>query len=99
VSKAYPVLAFSFFLTSFIMLAGITFCMADGCSGGSTEAGKSVNPAEVRESPGEKPVKPRSGPNHYSEDIIQMKNKMQSPETPQPKGHTDEKGVEVDKSE
>jgi hypothetical protein len=98
VSKAYPVLAFSFFLTSFIMLAGLTYCMADGCSGGSTEAGKSVNPAEVHESPDEKPVKPRSGPNPYTDDVIQMK-KMQSPETPQPKGHTGEKGAEVDKSE
>ena len=98
-SKIYPVLAVSFFLTSFILFAGLTFCMAGGCSGGSTEAGKSVNPAEVREIPDEKPVKPRSGPNPYTDDVIQMKKKMQSPETPQPKAHADEKGAEVDKSE
>jgi hypothetical protein len=99
VSKIYPVLAVYFFLTSFIPLSGLSFSMAGGCSGGSTEAGKSVNPDEVREIPDEKPVKARSGPNPYTDDVIQMKKKMQNSETPQSKADADEKGAEVDKSE
>jgi hypothetical protein len=99
VDKGYSLTVFSFLLTVFILLAGLTSCMAGGCGGESTEAGRSVNPAEVRESSGEKPEKPRSAPNPYTDDVIQMKKKMQSSEDPQPKADTDGKGGEVDKSE
>lgn len=98
-NKRYTERAVAFITTGSILLAGLTVSMAGGCGGGLTEAGKSVNPDEVRELPDEKPVKGRFGPNPYTDDVIQMKKKMQNSETPHPEADADEKGAEVDKSE
>jgi hypothetical protein len=99
VKKSCWATAISFLVTASILVTGSTLCIAGGCEGGSTEAGKSINPSEVRESSGEKPEKPRSVPNPYTDDVIQMKKKMQNSQDPQPKADTDGKAGDVDKSE
>ena len=98
-NKNCSVTAVSFILTAFILLAGLSSVMASGCGGGSGEAGKSVNPAEVREDSNEKPVKSRSAPNPYTEDVIRMKKKIQQPGAGPPKVDSDGKGTEADKSQ
>ena len=96
-NKRYIEKAVAFITTGSILLAGLTVSMAGDCGGGSTEAGKSVNPAEVRERSDDTLVKPRSVPNPYPDDVIQTKKKMQSSEDPQPKTATDGNGDEVDR--
>jgi hypothetical protein len=99
VNKSYSIMAVSYLLTVFVLLASSGLGMAGGCGEGTGEAGKSVNPAEVREDSNEKPVRSLSAPNPYTEDVIRMKKKMQEPDTAPPKVDSDGKGTEVDKSQ
>jgi len=73
------ILDVSLFLIAFILLAGLFLFTAGGCAGVSTEPGKSVNPADIPNAPGENTVEPRFAPNPYTDDVIQLKQRMRVP--------------------
>lgn len=74
--ETVSILDISLFLIAFILLAGLFLFTAGGCAGVSTEPGKSVNPADIPNAPGENTVEPRFAPNPYTDDVIQLKQKM-----------------------
>lgn len=93
------ILDISLFLIAFILLAGLFLFTSGGCAGVSTEPGKSVNPADIPKAPGANTVEPRFAPNPYTDDVIQLKQKMRDSEDKQPQCDRDKKGGEVDKNQ
>lgn len=72
---------------------------AGECADASTEPGKSVNPADMPKTPDDNIVETRFVPNPYTDDVIQLKQKMRDLNEQQSQCDRDKKGGEVDKNQ
>ena len=65
-----------FFLIGFILIVAPTPSTATESAGGAAEVGMTVNPFDLPEVSGDAAVTPRSVPMMYSEDVLQLKQRM-----------------------
>jgi hypothetical protein len=99
VNKTYLLLTVTFLFSAIVMTVGLAACLADSGSGEEAEAGKSVNPSEVSEHPGETHPKPQAAPNPYTEDVTRVKQIWLNSELPQSTSDSEGNGEEAEKSQ